>query len=147
MGVKLGFNCKMFRNTGTWGSPTWVAVPLVRDLKVSGNFAEWEATVRGSGGNAQAEPTELAWSAEGQLLWDPSDASMTAIVTAAMARSSVDIALLDGAASGASSQGVRALWKFFKFERGEELKNGVVIDFMIKPCYEITNLPAWSTFT
>jgi hypothetical protein len=53
---------------------------------------------------------------------------------------------LDGASSGAGSQGLRAIWKVFSFSRNEELRAGCTIDVVFKPCYEVTNLPSWSTF-
>jgi hypothetical protein len=32
MSIKLGRNCKAYYNTGSYASPTWVEITLVRDL-------------------------------------------------------------------------------------------------------------------
>lgn len=146
MAVKLGFNCKLFRNTGTYGTPVWAAVPVMRDMKLTLEDEEWDASGRGAAGWDQAEPTTRKATIEGALIWDPVDTALTAIRDAYLNRTSLDMAALDGASSGASSQGLRAIWKVFSFSRNEELRAGCTIDVVFKPCYEVTNLPAWSTF-
>ncbi len=31
----LGFQCKLYRNTGTYGAPTWTEVTRIRDNKLN----------------------------------------------------------------------------------------------------------------
>ena len=32
MAIKMGFACKLFRNTGTYATPVWVEVKIVKDV-------------------------------------------------------------------------------------------------------------------
>ena len=146
MAIKRGVFCKLFRNTGTYGSPTWAEIKLVRDMVCNVADEEWDATCRAAGGQGQAEPSIRNTSLEGTLVWDSADTQVAAMLTAYLARTSLDMAALDGASSGAASQGPRALFKITQWKRNEGLRDGVTIDFVMKPCYEITNIPAWSTF-
>jgi hypothetical protein len=145
----LGVNCKLFSNTASYSTPTWVERKNVMDVKLPIDADEAEATTRGMNGWKALEPAILAAGVEFTSIWETTDAWITALVTAFFAKSSLDIAVLDGPSSGGSpaSQGLRAVMKVFKFERGEPIDGVATIDFGIKPCYNPANPPAWQTFT
>jgi hypothetical protein len=146
MALKFGFACRLFRNTGSWGAPTWAHITLARDAKLVMEDAEFDASSRGSGGFEQFEPTTRRWSIETSILYDPADTQYTALRDAYLARTALDLAALDGASSGANSQGMRASFKIFQFSRNEALRDGLTLDLVFKPCFEQTNLPTWVTF-
>lgn len=145
-GVKLGLACKLFRNSGvTYGSPTWVEVKIVKDVTIPLEDEEADATTRGALGWEQIEPAIRKSGLEFQIVWDSADTNVQAILTAYLNRTKLDLAALDGAASGEGAQGLRAVMKVTKFARNEPLNGVVVIDVTIKPCFEITNPPVWAT--
>lgn len=146
MAIKMGFACKLFRNTGTYASPVWAEVKIVKDVQLNLEDEEADATTRAAGGWQEAEPSIRKGGLEFQMPWDPADTNLTAIRDAYLNRTSIDLAALDGPASGSNSQGLRALQKVFKFSRGEPLNGVATIDVSIKPCYEVTNPPTWATF-
>lgn len=147
MSATLGLNCHIFRNTGTYGSPTWVAYDNVEDVKLSIDADEADATTRAGGGFGASEPAILNASVDFTSIWDHADTGQQLFVTAFTGKTSMDLAVMDGASSGAGSQGLRALFKVFKMERGEPIKGLASVDFSVKPCYNPTNPPTWATFT
>jgi hypothetical protein len=142
----LGVNCKLFQNTGTYGTPVWSERKNVMDVKLPIDADEAEATTRGMNGWKALEPAILAAGVEFSSIWDTTDALVSALITAFFAKTSLDFAVLDGPSSGSGSQGLRAVMKVFKFERGEPIDGVATIDFGIKPNYNPTNPPVWSTF-
>lgn len=145
MSVKFGFRCRLFRNTATWASPVWSALNVVRETTLGLTDEEWDASTRAALGWDQTEPTTRKATIEGSCIWTPADTGLIALRDAYLNRTALDLAALDGAASGEGSQGLRAMWKVFQFVRPEELRAGCIINFSLKPCYEITNLPNWMT--
>lgn len=147
MAAVLGLNCHIFRNTGTYGSPVWVAYDNVEDSKLAINADEADATTRANGGWGASEPAILRAGVEFSSVWDHADVGQQIFVTAFTGRTSLDLAVIDGASSGGGSQGLRALYKVFKMERGEPIAGLAAVDFGVKPCYNVANNPTWATFT
>ena len=50
MSAKLGLDCVLHRNTGSYATPTWNACPNVKDLTLSMEKSEADVTTRASGG-------------------------------------------------------------------------------------------------
>ena len=147
MASQLGLNCHIFRNTGTFGAPVWVAFDNVVDVKLNLDMDEAEASTRAMAGWAAAEPALLKASVEFSSVWDHSDAGIIILVAAFTGRTQLDLAVMDGASSGAGSQGLRAVCKIFKMDRGEPLNGLTMVEWEVKPCYDPTNPPTWATFT
>ncbi|MCY2968422.1 MAG: hypothetical protein NT069_33155 [Planctomycetota bacterium] len=120
---------------------------ILRNTTIDRSYEEWDATTRAAQGEKQTEPTLRVQAIETEIVWDSTDANCTAILTAFNARTSLELVFLDGAISGASSQGLRAKFKVFGLPRSEELASGMTLKVSLKPCYEITNLPTWATMT
>lgn len=47
-GNTIGLDCYAYRNTGTWGSPTWALLSSIQDLSGGGQRNKIEATSRAS---------------------------------------------------------------------------------------------------
>ena len=62
-------------------------------------------------------------------------------------RTAMDMAVLDGAANASGAQGLRAMWKVFRFSRSEALRDAVVYEVTMKPSFETTNIPVWMNVT
>ena len=50
MGIKLGMEAKLYRNTGTYALPTWVELTNVKDLTLNLEAGEADVTTRGNAG-------------------------------------------------------------------------------------------------
>lgn len=146
--MKFGFECVISRNTGaSWASPTWNPLELVQDATLNLEYNETDTSVRGSNGWDQAEPTTKKADVSFNLMHDNANTDFTTIRDAFLNKTAIDMAVLDGAANASGAQGLRAMWKVFKFTRAENLRDAVMYDVVMKPCYEITNTPTWMTVT
>ncbi len=143
MSQKIGMNCKLFRNTGSYGSPTWVEVPTVRDATLSCERTEADASYRGGGGFENVMWTLMKINVEADMVWDTADAGFAAIRAAFFANTPIEFMALDGANSS-GSQGVRATMGVGKFNRAEPLAGIAAAAISLKP-YPSANNPAWVT--
>lgn len=144
MPAKLGLDCVLHRNTGNYASPTWNAIPNVKDLTLSLEKAEADVTTRASGGWRWTIGTLKDATLEFQMVADSTDDDFTAIQTAFFANTAIEFAALDGSSATNGSQGLRATMDILKFSRNEELENAVMFDVTLKPTYA-ANAPAWMT--
>jgi len=137
----LGFNGKMYYNSGTYGSPTWVEVTNVGDVTMTDESEQADIGIRSMGGFkiAVAGLRKVGW--EWQSVYDPGDAVQTAFRTKYAARTPTEFLLLDQANGTAGSQGIRATCMITKFARQEKLSEAMMVDVGIVPTYA-SNAPA-----
>ena len=146
--MRFGFECVISRNTGAnWATPTWNPLELVQDATLNLDADEADVTVRGSSGWAQAEPTTRKAELTFQIMHDNANSDFTMLRDAFLNRTAMDMAVLDGAANASGAQGLRAMWKVFRFSRSEALRDAVVYEVTMKPSFETTNVPVWMTVT
>jgi hypothetical protein len=129
----LGKDCKAYRNTGNYGTPVWAEMTQVRDVKVSLTAKEWEGGTRGSGGWEQTAKTRKAGSVDFNMVYKPNDAGYEAIRDSFINNTLVDLAFASGVINTTGTEYFRAEMDVFKFERGEALDEGVMIDVTVKP--------------
>ena len=138
--MKLGLTAKAYRNTGSFGSPTWVEVSNIQDLDLGDTMDSFDATIRGSGGFDESEPTirkvEINWNMKNNA-----DAGMIAFRTAYAARAAVDLQFLDGPIATTGSHGVRGRFKFHEFGKPQNLRDGQFVNLVARPCPDDTNGP------
>lgn len=46
--IVIGADCMLYRNSGTYGSPTWVEIDIVGSLNLNRSFAEGDISMRAS---------------------------------------------------------------------------------------------------
>lgn len=145
--VRRGIDGKMYRNTGTYSSPTWTEIDNVRDIEMSATTQEVETTTRVSGGWATFEPTLRVLELNFQMNWDTADTTgWDAIRQAYVNNSSVEILFLDRAiATGA--QGVRVHMKVYEFSIGQSNAGIQTVTVKMKPAVNPNAAPAWYTHT
>ena len=131
---RLGLNAKLYRNTGTYGTPTWTEVTNVVDSSVGDEMEAADVSTRGSGGFKEEEPTLRAVSLSFQMVNKAGNADLIALRTAYAGRTSIDMVALDGPIATAGSNGVRAHYKVFSFARSENLREAQMIDVSLRPC-------------
>mgnify|MGYP002625510861 FL=1 len=96
MGVRLGLEAKLFRNSGSYASPTWEELPNVKDLTLNVEAGEADASTRGNGGWRATLATLKDGSIEFEMIWDTADAGFTAIKDAFFNNTPIEFAALDG---------------------------------------------------
>ncbi|MCL4193205.1 MAG: hypothetical protein KJZ87_15825 [Thermoguttaceae bacterium] len=144
MGVKLGMEAKLFRNSGSYASPTWAEMDNVKDLTLNLEAGEADVTTRGNNGWRATVASLKDGSIEFEMVWDTADAGFTAIQQAYFGNTPVEFAVMDGPITQAGSQGLRASFSITKFSRNEPLEEAVTVSVTAKPTYS-DNPPEWMT--
>lgn len=144
MGYKLGRNAKLYRNTGTWASPTWVVIGNVRDLTLNLEEEEADASTRATAANGfrATVPVIKNASVEFDMVLDDNDAGFTAIKNTWKNSALLDMAVMDGDITTAGSQGLRAEMSVFNFSRNEALGDVQTVNVSVKPGYS-NNAAVW----
>ncbi|MDP1798389.1 MAG: phage tail tube protein [Planctomycetaceae bacterium] len=144
MGVKLGMDAKLYRNTGSYASPVWNEVKNVKDVTLNLEAGEADVTTRGNGGWRANIATLKDASLEFEMVWDTADDDFTAIRTAFLTNAAIEFAVLDGPVATSGSQGLRASMAITNFSRAEPLEEAIKVSVTAKPTYA-TNPPEWMT--
>ena len=144
MSVKLGMQAKLYRNSGSYGTPTWVEVGNVKDLTLNLEAGEADVTTRSNSGWRATVATLKDGSIEFEMVWDTSDANFTAIQQAFFNNTPLEFAVMDGAIATAGSQGLRATMSITNFSRNEALEEAIMVSVTAKPTYA-ANAPQWMT--
>lgn len=144
MGVKLGMDAKLYRNTGSYGSPVWNEVKNVKDVTLNLEAGEADVTTRGNAGWRANIATLKDASLEFEMVWDTADDDFTAIRTAFLTNAAIEFAVLDGPVAMSGSQGLRASMAITNFSRAEPLEEAIKVSVTAKPTYA-TNPPEWMT--
>lgn len=143
----LSQNAKAYRNTGTYASPTWSEITLVKDLTLNLTKDKADVTTRGSGGYKEFVDGLKDASVEFSHLWDTSDAHFTALRTAYTANTAVEVLILDGTSATSGAQGLRAHMMVESFTRNETLGEALMVDVTLSPVKNTNAAPAWFTVT
>lgn len=144
MAYRLGRNCKLYRNTGSYASPTWTVINSARDVTLNLEGETADVATRGNGYWGADATVKLKASLDFELIWDPSDAAFAAILTAFIGVSSIELLVLDGAVATSGSQGLRATFAISKFTRTETLNEAVKASVTAQPTLA-DNAPSWYT--
>lgn len=130
--AKLGIKCKLYRNTGSYGTPTWDEVPIVGELTQNSAWDEGEVLNRTSR-VAFSVKTLLRLSFTVKMKADLTDADYTVFANAADADTVVDLMILDGVSTTNGVRGYR--FESQIFSRNQDQGPGVIVhdEFTIKP--------------
>ena len=131
----MGFNGKAYYNTGTYGSPTWVLISNVGDIKVTDEMTETEIGLRVMGGFAITVNGLRKIGFEFDMLYDPADSVQSAFRTKYAARTATEFLFLDQIQATTDSAGFRGTCLITKFARQEELDKAMMVNVSIKPTY------------
>jgi len=139
---RVGIDCKAYRNSATYATPTWGELVNVREVSTDLSVGEADVSSRGTGGWEAIETTLKRGTIDVEMMAVPGDAEFTALKDAFLNRTTLDMAFLDGPIATAGSQGFRAVMKVVGMSRGEPLEDGVSYTFSLKPAYS-ANPPTW----
>jgi hypothetical protein len=131
-GAHVGVKAKIYRNTGTYGSPTWVAMDLVKDVSVGMPWDMVDASVRGSRVKLYA-PTQTDFSINMSMRIDYADTAYLAIRAASVSATAQDLLVLDGAVTEEGAQGFRADFHVSLTAQDQAIGNVLYDSFDLKP--------------
>ena len=139
---KLGLDCKLYRNTGTYATPVWDEIVNVKDLTLNLEVGEADTSRRGGNGWRERLATLKDGSVEFTMIQVDGDTDFTAIKDAWVNRTALEFAVMDGPIATAGTQGLRATMQVFNFSRPENLEEAVNYSVSIKPT-PAANAPTW----
>ena len=142
MGVRLGMEARLYRNSASYATPTWVEVTNVKDVTLNMEKGEADVTTRGNNGWRATVGTLKDASVEFQMVWDTADAGFTEIQQAFFGNTPIEFAIMSGDITDPESEGLRATCDIFSFTRNEALEEAIMVDVSIKPTYA-DNAPEW----
>lgn len=143
MGVKVGIDCKLYHNTGTYGTPVWDEITIARDVSIAFELGE---------GNADSRAYAWGFSVAGlkratltfDLLADAAVADYDTIRDAVLARTVTDMAVADGAIATAGTKYFRGDFQFFGFTTDQPLEDTAKTPVTAKLTYS-SNTPGYTT--
>ena len=144
MGMRLGMEARLYRNTGDYATPVWTLLPNVKDLTLGLETAEADVTTRANAGWRATIATLKDGSIEFQMVFDDADASFTALRDAFLNSTPVEMAVMDGDIAVSGSEGLRASFSVTNFNRTEALEEAITFAVTMKPTYS-ANAPEWMT--
>jgi hypothetical protein len=129
----LGLNAVAAVNSGTAGSPVWVAQNYIKDLKIPLKMDKHESSTRGSGGIKTNEPTLLDITVTATCFYQPSDAQCATLLSDMVNRTAREWAFGDGPILTTGTRWIRAYCSTFGFEESQNLDENQVFDTEISP--------------
>lgn len=144
MATRLGMDAKLYRNSGSYATPTWEEIGNVKDVTLNLEKGEADVTTRANNGWRATVGTLKDASIEFQMVWDTLDADFDAIRQAFFGNTPIEFAVMDGDMTDPDSEGLRATFDIFNFTRNEALEEAILVDVTIKPTYA-PNAPEWIT--
>lgn len=140
--VKPGAAARGYRNTGTYGSPTWTAVNLIKDVTFALPWDMVEAGARETRSKlymkARVDPmiTVVARA-------DDADTGFNALADAACSPTSKpDMMFLDAAITVEGARGIRAQWNVSLTGQPQEIDGSVYDTFELKPAWSSDGYPS-----
>lgn len=146
IGAKAGTAAQVYRNTGSWASPSWSALPAL-DIKFSDKpAAMYDSSDRTISVNTKT-PTRYEWSLEFECIWNASNAGLVALVAAAQSGAVFEMLATDDAVATSGTKGLRAEWALESgWDNDAKLQDKQLLKFKCVPHGLFTNAPArWTT--
>lgn len=133
--MRLGLDCKLYYSTADYASPSYTELSNVTDVNVADSMGEFDSSTRANEGFESIEPTLRKLRVSFKMMYDQSDANFVAIRAAYVARTGLDMLVLDGDKDDGDTIGVRAQMKVLKMDSAEPLTEGKTVDVELAPYF------------
>ncbi len=143
VGAVVGLKFKLYRNTGTYGSPVWTLCPTVRDVNLNITKGDGDGSARVSTWKGHLPALKDA-SLEIEILRTRVLADHDAFRDAFVNDTIMDIAVADQTIATSGTEYWRADMFVMEFSRKEPLENGVTVSIKLMP-YVLDHDPAFTT--
>lgn len=139
---KPGIGAVVYRNTGTYGSPTWTAQALVQSVS-GGKVWKWaEAGARETRAELSVK-TRVDLTRKIVMRGDDANAGAVAFMDAADSPTSkLDLMILNAAITVEGARGVRAEFLINETEEAQELEGSINPEFECKPASTSNGFPS-----
>ncbi len=144
MANQTGQTCYFYRNTGTFGSPTWVLIDNIENLKIGSSRTKAAASTRASIYNKYL-PGQLDLSISFQMPRNVSDTDFTTLRTAFLAGTTIGVAYAAGPIATQGTRYVKLDCKITKMDEDEPLDAACMVDVELVPDATSTNDPTETT--
>lgn len=142
-GVRVGIACKIYRNTGSYGTPTWTEIGHARDVDVAAPWEFADASIRATRVKLYAA-TQVDFAPSVVVRKNDADAGYQALRAAADEATAMDLLILDGAVTNEGARGFRAHFTP-SLTGAPQTINAVVYDtFELKPAYSTDGYPQYA---
>lgn len=128
----IGLNAKAYRNSGSYGSPTWLEMTLISDLSVNPSWEEADASARESR-IKQTVKTLMALEISGKMKKKLGDDNYDALMNAMLSDDTLDLLILDGDRETEDVRGWRADFQVFSANEDQSMTNVLFEEFTLKP--------------
>jgi len=129
---KLGILSKVYLNTASFGTPTWVEVEHISDLSIDPSWDEGDASSRASRAKRTAK-TMLDVGISGSIKVSDSDSDYQAFRDAAYQDDTIDLMILNGDQTDDGVHGYRAEFNVFSSSEDQAKGNRLYMNFTLKP--------------
>lgn len=141
-GVKAGIAARVYRNTGTYGSPTWAAVNCVRDAQPSSPWDMGDASSRATRAKLYGK-TQIDLQVQLVCRADDADVGYGILVDLAVSPTGVlDMLILDGPLTAEGARGYRAHWLASLSGQPQGAGDLVFTTFDLKPGFSSDGVPS-----
>lgn len=130
--TRIGLECKLYYNSGTYASPTWVEIVNAKDVTVPLTKGEADTSRRGTQWKTRKGTLKDA-SIDFQLVQEDGDGAFDALLDSFVNGTPIELLALNGASNEPGAQGLRAYCEVFNFQDGQALESAVVYDVSAKP--------------
>lgn len=137
--TKVGIKAVVYRNAGSYGTPTWTAMPMVRDVQAGTSWEFGDAAIRATRVKLY-HPTQQDYDIQMVVRDDDADTGVQLLKDAAVTTTAIDLLIMDAAISVEGAQGVRA---HFHVSQTQDQSIGAVIfnTFTLKPGFSTDGFP------
>lgn len=130
-----GLECKLYYNTGTHASPTWVEITRAINVSFSISKGEADQSSRTSGWRktkGTLKDLEITFTYRKK---QGTDTVFDALQAATIAGTVYEYAVLDGANTETGAQGIRAFCELMSLGNTQDLESSEEVEFSMKPTY------------
>lgn len=139
MATKLGTKAKFYRNTATYGSPTWVEITSIKDFKLNMAWDTVEAPSRASRVKSMAK-TQIDISGSGSVKVTDTEAGYIALWDSLIdPDGEMDVMILNGDKATNGVRGVRYDGVITTGDEDQAIANALYMDFGVVPSAFNTN--------
>jgi predicted secreted protein len=125
MASVIGYDCVLYYNNGTTGSPSWLEIDTVRDVTLNLSRNEVDDTSR----TAQGWRSRLAglaeWGADFEMIYNTANTAWQKVRESFFANTVIEVLALDGDITVDDKEGLRGDVFVTRFERAEPLEDVV----------------------
>jgi len=125
MATIVGYDCVLYYNNGTSGSPSWLELDTVRDVTLNLERNEVDDTSRTTAGWRSRLAGLAQWGADFDMIYNTDNTAWQKVRESFFLNTSIEVLILDGDISVDGQEGLRGTVFVTSFERSEPLEEAV----------------------